>query len=254
MFWEEVEPNMTPRLETAVAQAYDVFAGYALAKPLIYCDCNVCMSDEVAVQLSTLPLRDIAANLLAEYTNSAHGYDRTDIEPQFKYFLPRYLDLIAHCDPPSDLGLETCLDRLSGYREHWPEPEVKAVDEFFDAFLEASVHQLLLLEWPVGLRLEFDMGELLGMVIRAGGDLERVLAVFDGCPDPAAAVHMSSMRSNVEMRGDTPHFRNAHYDDYPDAARRLAEWLGRDSVTERIMAAHDLLQDPDYDDILNMGI
>lgn len=254
MFWDNVEPHMTPRLEAAIERAYEMFGGYGLTSPLIYCDCNVCMSEQVATKISTLPLREISASLLAEYTNSAHGYDRTDIEPQFKYFLPRYLDLIAHCDPPSHLGLETCLDRLAGYREHWPKREVEAADEFFDAFLEASVYQLLLLEWPVGLRLEFDMGELLGMIIHAGGDLERVLTVFDSSPDPEAAIHMASMRSDIEIRGGAPYFSNAHYDDYPEAARRVAEWLNRNSVTERIMAVHDMLQDPDYDGVLNLGI
>jgi hypothetical protein len=55
MFREDIEPNMTPRLEAAVGRAYDGFAGYVLTNPLIYCDCNVCMSDQVAAPASTLP-------------------------------------------------------------------------------------------------------------------------------------------------------------------------------------------------------
>lgn len=251
MFWEDVEPYMTPRLEAAVERAYTVFAKYRLTTPLIYCDCGVCMGEGAAERLSSLSLREIPSSLLAEYTNSAHGYDRTNIEPQFRYFLPRYLDLIAHCEPPSHLGLATSLDRLAGYRDHWPAEEAETINEFFDAFLEASVHQLLLLEWPVGLELEFDMGELLGMIIRAGGDLERVLNVFDHCPDPDAAIHMANMRTEIKTRCGTPCYTNAYYSNYPEASRRVAEWLSRESVTLRIMVAHDMLQTPDYDEILN---
>ncbi len=43
----------------------------------------------------------------------------------------------------------------------------------------------------MGLHLDFGKGEVLGMVVLAGGDRERVLAVFDASPDPQAAVHMA---------------------------------------------------------------
>jgi hypothetical protein len=254
VFWEDVEPNLTPRLSDAVARAYDVFGKYKLSGTIVHCDCSVCMSADVARQLSSLPLSEINASLLAEYTNSAHGYDTETIEPEFKHFLPRYLDLIANCDPPSHIGLETCLVRLQGYRERWPKAEIEAVDAFFDAFVAASVDQLRLLEWPVGLRLDFDMGEVLGMVVLAGGDLERVLAVFDASPDPQAAVHMASMRLDVGVRRGRSHFENAHYSDFPEAATRIGEWLMREEVADRIVAAHESLDDPDYDDILNLAL
>ncbi len=252
MFWANVEPNATPRLEAAVAHAYDVFARYRLSSTIIHCDCPVCMTAETAAQLSTLSLTDIPAALLGEYTNSAHGMDDA-IAPEFKHFLPRYLDLIAHCDPPSPLGLETVLTRLEGYRASWPSDEVAAIDGFFDAFVEASLAQLYLLEWPVGYRLGYDMGEVLGMVILAGGDLHRVLAVFDQAPDPDAAVHMASMRGNVAVRDGFATFENAHYDAYPEAARSVGAWLMRDCVSARIAKARATLQDPKYDGLFERG-
>lgn len=254
MFWEDIEPKLTPRLEAAVETAYAVFGKYRLSGTIVYCDCSVCMSAEVAGKLSALPLKDISSSLLAEYTNSAHGYDTETIEPQFKHFLPRYFELIANCDPPSHLGLETCLTRLHGYRQSWPPKEVEAVDAFFDAFVAASVDQLGLLEWPVGLRLEFDMGEVLGMVVLAGGDLERALAEFEKAPDPQAAVHMASMRGDVRFRKLAPYFDNAHYEQFPEAAERVGAWLMRDAVAERIVAAADKLENPDYDDVLSLGV
>jgi hypothetical protein len=254
VFWEDVEPNLTPRLNDAVAKAYDVFGKYRLSGTIVHCDCSVCMSAEVAAKLSSLPLAQIDASLLAEYTNSAHGYDTGTIEREFKHFLPRYLQLIANCDPPSNLGLETCLVRLRGYRDRWPAREIEAVDAFFDAFLTASLDQLGLAEWPVGLRLQFDMGEVLGMVALAGGDLERVLAQFEAGSDPQAAVHMASMRLHVRVRKGRSYFDNAHYEEFPEAATHVGEWLMRDEVAERILAAHEAFDDASYDDIFNLAI
>ncbi len=256
MFWEDIEPLMTDRLEQAVARSYTVFAKYQLSGTIVYCDCNVCMTAEDAAKLSSLPLNEMSSTLLGEYTNSAHGYDAETIEPQFKHFLPRYLDLIAQCDPPSSIGLETCLSRLghANYRKAWPTDEAEIVDEFFDAFMEASLNQLLLQKWPVGLRLEFDMDDVLCMVVIAGGDLERVLGVFDNGADPEAAVHMASLRSNIQHVKGGPRYSNPFLEDHPDAAMRIAEWLGRETATERIMAAADLLDDPDYDDVLALGL
>lgn len=254
MFWEDIKPHMTPGLEAAVAQAYDVFGRYRLSAPLIYCDCPVCMAPEAARELARQPLNKISANLLAEYTNSAHGMDRDGTERQFKYFLPRYLDLIAHCDPPSHLGLETCLTRLEGYRGAWPEMEVGVIDAFFDAFLSASLNQLDLAEWPAGFSLAFDMGEVLGMIVCAGGDLDRALEVFDRGPDPEAAVHMAGLRAEVSWRRGAPTYENAHLDDYPDAARKIGAWLGRERLVDRIIKAHDTLNDPQYEDVFNAGL
>ena len=254
MFWDRINPHMTPELERAVAHAYTVFASYRLTAPLIYCDCPVCMTAETAEELSTLSLRDISWQLLSEYTNSAHVYDRTHIEPQFKYFLPRYLEVIAQCDPPSSLGLDTSLTRLDGYRDAWPEKEAEAVNVFFDAFVSASVHQLDLLKWPAGYDLAFDMDEVVGMIVFAGGDLERALRAFDQAADPGAAVHMAAMRAHVSWKGFEAHYIKADYDESPEAARVIGEWLMRDQVSERIIDAQAMLDNPNYDRIIETGI
>ncbi|NNE23768.1 MAG: hypothetical protein HKN11_14280 [Rhizobiales bacterium] len=256
MFWDRIEPVVTDRVKAAVDDAYEVFSNYQMRAPLVFCDCNVCMTHEQARALLSTPLRMIPQELLAEYTNSAHGYDRELIETQFKYLLPRYLDLIADCKPPSHQDIETCLDRLgsAGYRTSWPAREVEVIGEFFDAFVEANLVNLHLLKWPVGLRLEFDMIDVLVMVVRASGDLERVLDVFDKAPDPEAAVHMASMRADVENTDGRHLYRNAFLEDRPAEAAMIGEWLMRDSVTERIMEAAGLLDDPSYDGVLEMGL
>src|SRR5262249_38576889 len=150
-------------------------------------------------RLPNTPLREVPAALLAEYTASAHSWDDGPVAREFRYFLPRYLELIAVNDPPDTLGLEICLRRLgrSTWRETWPRQEQDVIDRFFDVFIVASLQRLELAHWPAGWRLEFDLADALTMVVTAGGQLDRVLAAWDAAEDPPAAIHMAALRSDV---------------------------------------------------------
>lgn len=253
MFFEDIEPLTSDRLAEAISQSYKVFAKYRKSGTIDHCDCSLCMTNEDAKLLSTLPLEDISSELLAKYTNSAHGEN----EFQFKHFLPRYFDLIAQCDPPTDMScIDVCLARLGSarYRKKWPSAEVQIIDEFFDAFMETCLYQLLLVKWHSGWKLEFDIGEVLSMVVLAGGDIERVLDVFERGADPEAAVHMASLRKEVKYRKGIPQYNNEFLKESPAAAKRIGEWAMRDEVTERIKAASKLLDDPNYDDVISGGL
>lgn len=256
MFWKEIDAFIPEPLAAAVEAAYGVFARYTLSGVIVHCDCPVCMTAETAQALSTRPLKEISPGLLAEYTNSAHGCDHGRIEHEFKHFLPRYLDLIAQCDPPSALDLAPCLDRLghAGYRVRWPAAEAEAVDRFFAEYLKACVFQLGLVRWPAGLRLAFDLDEVLIMIARAGGDFDAALAAFDDSGDPEAAVHMASLRRNVAWQDGDPVYRDPFLEEYPEAAGKLGAFLVRDSVSTRILGAAALLDDADYDDVLDLGL
>ena len=63
---------MALELTLAIEEAYRVFSAYRLGHDLIACHCNCCMTEEAERQLVNTSLRSIPADLLAEYTNSAH--------------------------------------------------------------------------------------------------------------------------------------------------------------------------------------
>ena len=257
MFWHRIAAYIPDRLEHAVETGYTVFAEYERNGTIVYCDCPVCMTAETAHQLSTLPLREIPATLLAEYTNSAHGYDHGQIETEFKALLPRYLDCLANCEPPHDDSIDTCLSRLShaSYATRWPDAERDAINAFFDAYLAACLFQLGLDEWPAGYWLSFDVGQILNMVAIAGGDIDRLLNEFDRGPDPEAAVHMASLRRDVRWRNGAPYWHSYFLEgDHADVSDRVGAWLMRDSVTERILAAPAQLEDPDFDHVIEIGL
>ena len=58
----------------------------------------------------------------------------------------------------------------------------------------------------------------------------------------------------TSSRSSRTWFRQAHLSDYPAAADAIGAFLMRDSVSERIAAAAALLDDPDYDGVLALGM
>jgi hypothetical protein len=144
---------MTPTLGAVINEAYRVFGDYTIGDALVVCHCNCCMTEETQRELIATPLRQISASLLAEYTNSAHGWDDAQIAREMRYFLPRYFELIALHDPPHTMGLDICLRRLgyTQWRLMWPPMETAIIERFFDALLVALLARLDLAHWPGGL-------------------------------------------------------------------------------------------------------
>lgn len=245
---------MSPELRSIVEEAYGVFGGYRPAAPtLSVCHCNVCMTEETELELVKTPLREIPSGLLAEYTNSAHGWDDGPIAREMRYFLPRYFELIADYDPPDHMGIDICLRRLgyAKWREKWPAQEEQIIDRFFDAFLVASLSKLDLVHWPVGWRLEFDLGDVLTMIVTADGDIGRALAAWDAAADPAAAIHMAALREDVLSTQARTCWHSAYLDEHKGAGDKIGAFLMRPEVDQRIEAAFFAVEDPRLQAILS---
>ena len=244
---------MTPELAAIVEEAYRVFGRYQLADTLTVCHCNVCMTVDVEHELIKTPLRQIPSLTLAEYTNSAHDWDDGPVAREMRYFLPRYFELIAAYDPPDTIGLDICLRRIGrgGWRSKWPVEEEQLIDRFLDAFLVASLARLDLALWPVGWRLDFDFADVLTMIVTADGNLDRALAAWDGAADPAAAIHMAALRSDVLTLNGRPCLDNPFLEDHRTEADKIGAFLMRDDVDRRIEAAFFMVSDPRLQQILS---
>ncbi len=241
-------------LTAIVEDAYRVFARYTCAASLVVCHCPCCMTEEVEAELVRTPLRQIPSDLLAEYTNSAHGWDDDLILADMRYFLPRYLDLIAADDAPSQLGLAQCLNQLghAHWREKWPAEEADVLDRFFDALIAVYIEDLHMVEWPVGWRLINDVREVLCLTVLAGGDLNRVLKAWDAAPDPQAAIHMAAARERVERFDGRPRMKSAYLErDHVAEAEAIGEFLDRPEVDERLEVAYPSIADPRLQKIIS---
>lgn len=247
---------MTPELASAVAEAYRVFAPYRIGADLEVCHCPSCMTEDVERELMATPLREIPAELLAEYTNSAHGFTPGRVANELRHFLPRYFELIAEHKPPCHMGLDICLRRLglAGYRTHWPAEEVEVIDAFFDAFLVSCLPPLALVQWPAGWALEFSIIDAVTMAVTAGCDVPRLLAAWDRGADPAAAIHMAALSGSLLTDARAPYLHSPYLEDHREAAAVVGEWLCRPAISDRIEAVFFTVGEPRLQKLLSDGL
>lgn len=131
---------MTPALRSAIERAYGAFAAYRVGPDL---DFSARIHGDVEKHkfirhlLSETPLRELPLELIDayfDYIDSAHyqGQFRWD---EFRYFLPRALELIATGE--SHLGAPWLRERLERafrrgrIRKQWPFREIDTLDRFF---------------------------------------------------------------------------------------------------------------------------
>jgi hypothetical protein len=214
------------------------------------------MTDETERELLKTTLRDIPAKLLAEYTNSAHSWDDGPVAREMRYFLPRYFELLAIDDPPDNGGVDICLRRLgyANWRAKWPERECAVIDRFFDEYMRSSLERTDMDLWPVGWRLNFDLSDVLTLIVTAHGDLTRALTVWEAANDPWAAIHMASLRADVLHETNRTYFHSAYLDEHREAADTIGAFLMRPEVTTRIEAAFFLIEDPRLQQLVSDAI
>lgn len=247
---------LTPELAGVVEEAYAEFSPYSIGSALVVCHCNACMDLATERRLVATPLREIDARLLSEYTNSAHPWDDGQVAREMRYFLPRYLELIARNDPPDSMGMDICLRRLreARWRTAWPTPQADLIDRAFDALVRGALLRLDVIAWENGPELKADIAGILVLIVTAGGDLARALRVWDEGPELGAALQLAQARPRVGYKKGRDVFANAHLEDYPDAAAQIAAFLTRESVAERIEAAFFLTEAPHLQSILSGSV
>ncbi|MDO5603799.1 MAG: hypothetical protein Q4G25_01425 [Paracoccus sp. (in: a-proteobacteria)] len=246
-------------LQAAIDAAWTVFPWHGPHRRLILCHCNVCVSQQHADLLARTDPRQMPAALLAEYTNSAHGYDE-DIEAEFKQLLPRYFELLARLDPPSlDGGYDFTLQRLrdAGYRARWPAPEAAAVDAFFTAWLP---HAAQMSAPETGFcascgqrhRPFTRLVDMISMLVLAEFGADRIIAVADADRSPAMSLHLAiAILTKVRPDGAGHALDGIILSDVPDEARLLGNWLMSPEMGTRLEAAFFATDDPAHQTLLS---
>lgn len=236
--------SFTAALDRAIEDAYRIFARYQLPLPLRVCYCNVCVSLDDAKLLVETPLRDISVELLSQYTSSAHGYDESLHGSSLRYFLPRYFELIALNQAPYNDDLPQCLKRLghADYRHTWSPDEVAVIDRYFDALLVDKLRDVSVINWPVGYRLGYPIDEVLEMIVLAGGDVPRVLAVFEAAPDPGAALHIAGLAESLQFMDGAPEYSSVMVKRNNPACQSIGAFIAARRHIARLEAAFFALE------------
>jgi hypothetical protein len=251
---------LTAELEAAIAHAYEVFAPYGERFTAQVCRCASCFSEADRDRLLALPLRRIDGYLLDQYSWSAHGHDDDGpLSDDLRYLLPRYFELFALNDASLHNTPECNLTQLghTGYRSTWPVAEVAAIDRYFDALLSACLtNDAVEGGWPgfsgSGYRCALQFDEVLVMLIRAGADVARLLAIWDAASGPAAALHIANQRFQLVTDGKGTRLHNEHLEsDGRAAALLVGAFVTSPRATQRIEAAFFQTTDPAAQSLLS---
>ncbi len=252
--------TMTETLRAAIAQAYEVFARYGERFTAQVCLCPCCFFEEDRERLLKLPLREIDGYLLEQYSWSAHGHDDDGpLSDDLRYLLPRYFELFAKNDPNLHDAPACNLTQLgrTAWRKIWPVAEVAAIETYFDALLQACLaNSSIEGGWGgrggSGYRCALQLEEVIVMMLLAGADVERLLAIWDAAPDPAAALHLADLRFSLRTDARGTWLGNAHLDREPiDAALAVGAFLGSQRATARIETAFFKTADPGAQHLLS---
>lgn len=119
-------------LET-INRAYKIFGKYKLNNELDVCT-HCCVTIEEKLKLESLNLKLIPFKLIYVH-NTAATSSKPPIE-EFKYFLPRYMELISENKFPSH-SIELSLKRIQHYeKEEFTNIENAVIDEFCQNYFE----------------------------------------------------------------------------------------------------------------------
>jgi hypothetical protein len=252
--------EITEALRNAIANAYDVFARYSERFTAHVCQCPSCFIEADRARLLKLPLREIDGYLLEQYSWSAHGHDDDGpFSDDLRYLLPRYFELFATNDPKLHDAPECNLTQLgyTAWRTVWPTTEIAAIDRYFDALLQACLSNSAIEDgWSgrggSGYHCALQIDDVVVMLIRAGGDVTRMLQAWDTAPDPAAALHLADLRFSLKTDERGTRLSNPHLDrEGIDAALAVGAFVGSAESTARIEAAFFKTADPGAQSLLS---
>jgi hypothetical protein len=252
--------TLTDALRTAITDAYQVFTPYAARFTAQVCQCPCCFIEADRKQLLKLPLREIDGYLLEQYSWSAHGHDNGGpLSDDLRYLLPRYFELFALNDPKLHDAPECNLTQLgrTAWRTVWPAAEIAVIDRYFDALMQACLaNSAIEAGWNErggsGYHCALQLDDVIVMLIRAGGDVARILTILNNAPDPSAALHLADMRFCIQTDARGTRLSNPHIDpEWNDAALAVGAFVSSAKTTARIETAFFQTSDPAAQSLLS---
>jgi hypothetical protein len=211
------EAPRSSAFDAVIEALYRVFARYAPRGVVM--GCPHCLSEEEMARLTATPLRAHTGESLGHYTFKA--MTTWGVESDFKYFLPRILELF----PFQEFGAvsaELLAKKIlhAGWKA-WPEEERIAVQAYVEAVWD------LLLTREVG-SLLLQAENVLGWAVRLVDDVGPLLSTWERTSTPSADVHLARM---VEAFGYKPELAPKELGSH---GATVARWLFRAQIQQRL--------------------
>jgi hypothetical protein len=213
-------------ITTAIEQLYQTFSSVRPPATIEACPC--CLDTTEIDTLLTTPLRTLTPNDLASYASSV--FLTMGSEADFRYFLPRILDIAAH-DPDWWPSVEIVLGNLQRANwQRWSSAEIDAITQFALAVFTT----LLTSEKDTGREID---SWVCGFG-RAGMDLTPFLRQLQALPYRKKLVEFYEVNSTKLLKGK---LANAFWDEHGEAMRTVVEWFGSPITEQAIWQAYGLL-------------
>ena len=217
------------------------------------------MTKEVAQSILTTPLRELTCEQLAEYTNSAHEWS-----DQFLALLPRYMELIAQSQWPTDLDADHILGR---FRYAPDQPLTPSENAAFDGWL-LTLFELTLCSPIVAEELDCalafrnqpswtgfgnDICDVIEVALPTPFDTGRFQTLWENCANREADLRLAT--TTVFGIG-AQRFSRSRF--FPGRTREQAavwyEWFMVTDHRERLSRAFERETDPRAQELLLMAI
>jgi hypothetical protein len=207
------------------------------------------MTHEMARSIVSTPLRNLSNEQLTEYTNSAHEWS-----DQFLYLLPRYMELIAQGQRPTDLDAEHIFWRF----RFAPTPcmtssETAAFDEYLLALFESTLCgdispdelecALNSQDRPSWSGFGVDVCDVIELAIPTPFDTALFQTLWNACEAQEASLRLVSA---ISFGIGATRFRRERPLSGPEreAKARWHEWFTLADHTEKLIKAFDRESDP----------
>lgn len=230
-------------LEIIVSRAYGIFSDYTISRPLDVCKC--CLSADEELQLLKLPLNKIDCGLM-EYWNQAVKTDTPDLA-EFKYFLPRILELISKYEFPG-LSLELSLQSFNYYsRNDWQDEEWLILDKFLTSYFLQSLNAYPLPDAT-------SLGDILAMIDKAGFDVKSMLQLWESANCDEAVFHFCRMAEFYINFGSEKKINNACAS--ANFIKIFSDWLDNDDLLSGFAAKIEtlILNDQLHDENISLSL
>ena len=191
-------------------EAYQRFASYHPTAPLAICQCTVCMTLAEQRAFLALPLRDIPTGWMSAYVSSVPAADEAAYLAQYRYFLPRLLELLVAGEEVGSLT-ETALSKMHLAHPLWSAAERNFMRRFAHAFMMEVMHGGIDADNAANYLLMFHWA---GVAMTA----EFVAMWTAHAHVPAALRHFMALLEYLDVPGDTVDWHRAlHLPEYcPD--------------------------------------
>lgn len=138
-------------MHPTIQHLYDTFSKYHLNEKITGHYCPLCLNEEYNNFLHNTPLKQLTAEDFIGYLTSANIIDASCND--FKYFLPRFLEIIYTSNEQSNIFFEQIWRTLAEANYHsWPDREKEAVNNFFKDYWDKTKKSTdkKRIEWTIG--------------------------------------------------------------------------------------------------------